>query len=157
MSDLREIRSFVAIDEDLATAGQPTEEQLGLLKAQGFEVVVNLGLLDPAYCLPDEAGTAKALGMSYYHIPVDFKRPTISDFESFERVMRETHHRKVFVHCAANFRVSCFVALFGETVLSWTRQQADAHIRKLWEPNEIWAQFLSQVRAKRQGDASHGQ
>ena len=153
MSDLHEIRSFVAIDEGLATAGQPTEEQLGLLKSQGFEVVVNLGLLDPSYCLRDEAGTVKALGMRYYHIPVEFQQPTISNFESFQLVMHETQGRKVFVHCAANFRVSCFVSLFGESVLSWTRQQADAHIRRLWEPNEVWSKFLSQVRAKLQGGA----
>jgi len=52
----------------------------------------------------------------------------------------------VFVHCAANYRVSSFVALYGESRLGWTREDADAHIRKVWEPNGTWARFLDEVR-----------
>jgi protein tyrosine phosphatase (PTP) superfamily phosphohydrolase (DUF442 family) len=144
--DLQGIRNFVAISDGLATAGQPTEDQLRVVRAHGFEVVVNLGLLDPRYCLPDEAATVAALGMSYHHVPVSFQNPAISDFEMFQRVMRGAHGQKVFVHCAMNFRVSCFVALFGEANLGWSRQDADAHIKRLWEPDDVWARLLIDVR-----------
>jgi len=143
---LNAIKGFLPVSEELATAGQPTEEQLAAVRAEGFEVVVNLGLLDPKYCLPDEAGTVAALGMAYHHIPVDFNGPTQANFEEFQRVMRDARGRRVFVHCAANMRVSCFVALFGETDLGWSREQADAHIAKLWRPIPVWAAFLGAVR-----------
>ena len=144
-----DIRNFVAVTGDLATSGQPTEEQLAAVKSQGFEVVVNLGLLDPKYCLPDEAKTVDALGMAYHHLPVDIQRPTLEDFDAFRHVMQQERGRRVFVHCAANIRVSCFVALFGESDLGWSREQADAHVARLWKPNPVWAGFLEEVRAAR--------
>jgi protein tyrosine phosphatase (PTP) superfamily phosphohydrolase (DUF442 family) len=145
--DIEGIRSFVSLGDNLATAGQPTEDQLLAVRSHGFDTVVNLGLQDPRYCLPDEARTVGELGMSYHQIPVNFQNPTLTDFEAFQRVMRECRGRRLFVHCAANLRVSCFIALFGETDLGWTREQADAHIRRLWEPNEVWNDFLQKVRA----------
>ncbi|HEX5127314.1 MAG TPA: hypothetical protein VFW00_11285, partial [Rhodocyclaceae bacterium] len=52
------IRNYVAIDERLATSGQPSEAQLAELAREGFELVINLGLHDdPRYSLPDETGT----------------------------------------------------------------------------------------------------
>lgn len=148
--ELDAIFRFVAVSDDLATAGQPSEQQLSAVAAHGFEVVVNLGLRDPRYCLPDEAGSVAALGMAYHHIPVDIQKPTLADFDAFRSVMHQARGRRVFVHCAANIRVSCFVALLGEADLGWSRAQADAHIRRLWQPNEAWAKFLDDVRAERQ-------
>lgn len=149
--ELAAIYKFVSIDERLATAGQPTEQQLAGIRDRGFEVVINLGLLDPRYCLADEAGSVSSLGLSYHHIPVNFQEPQTSDFDEFRRVMKESAGRRVFVHCAANMRVSCFVALFGELELGWNREQAESHIRRVWEPNEAWTAFLKKVRTEHLG------
>ena len=64
-------------------------------------------------------------------------------------VMQQERGRRMFVHCAANLRVSCFVALFGETDLGWSREQADTHVTRLWKPNEVWAGFLTRSRGAR--------
>ena len=147
---LSDIKNFVAVSASLATAGQPLESELADIAASGFELVVNLGLLDPRYCLPDEAGSVARLGLDYRHIPVDFKAPTEQDFERFEATLLEARGRRVFAHCAANYRVSCFVALFGEAHLGWSREQADAHVRKVWEPDDVWRAFMARVRAGRE-------
>ena len=144
--DLSSIRQFIEVD-DYGTAGQPTEEQLRAIAEHGYEVVVNLGLLDPKYCLPDEAGSVRQLGMAYHHIPVDFQNPTAADFDRFRQTLLGERGRKVFVHCAANLRVSCFMALFGETELGWPEEAAEAHFRKLWPPNEVWTKFFETTRA----------
>ena len=143
---LDEIKNFIAVSDDLGTAGQPTETQLRDVAAAGFEVVVNLGLLDPRYCLADEAGTVQSLGLEYHHIPVDFNAPQAGDLRQFLDAMDAARGKQVFVHCAANYRVSAFVAIYGETRLGWTREHADAHIRKVWEPNATWARFLADAR-----------
>lgn len=140
------IKNFVSIGESLATAGQPTELELGEVAASGFDVVVNLGLLDPRYCLADEAAVVRALGLEYHHLPVDFQAPSVADFERFAAVMRDARGRRTFVHCALNYRVSCFVALYGEAELGWSRAQADAHVARVWEPNATWLAFLRAVR-----------
>ena len=144
---LSEIWKFVSVGERIGTAGQPTEKQLADVRDAGFEVVVNLGLMDPRYCLPDEAGSVAALGMGYQHIPVDFANPTEDDFARFCAVMAEASERKVFVHCAMNHRVSCFVALYGEAKLGWTQEQGDALVKRLWHPNDVWRAFMERVRA----------
>lgn len=146
---LADIKNFVPVNDWLATAGQPTESELAHVAASGFELVVNLGLLDPRYCLPDEAGSVAQLGLAYRHIPVDFKAPASGDFSRFEAVLREAAGRRVFAHCAANYRVACFVALYGEGHLGWSREQADAHVRRVWEPDEVWRAFMTAVRASR--------
>jgi protein tyrosine phosphatase (PTP) superfamily phosphohydrolase (DUF442 family) len=143
---LADIRNFLAVDERLGTAGQPTEAQLGDVATEGYVAVVNLGLLDPKYCLPDEAASVASLGLEYRHIPVKFDAPAVEDFRTFAATMNEWDGKKIFVHCAANYRVSTFVALYGELRLRWTRERADALMRKLWQPNDTWRAFIELCR-----------
>jgi uncharacterized damage-inducible protein DinB/protein tyrosine phosphatase (PTP) superfamily phosphohydrolase (DUF442 family) len=143
------IRNFLAVDPRLATGGQPTEAQLGALARAGYQVVINLGLLDPRYCLPDEAALVAGLGLAYHHVPVQFDAPAAADFDRFAALMDGCREQRTFVHCAANYRVSAFVALYGERRFGWTRAEADAHIRRLWEPNATWQAFLDERRASR--------
>ena len=145
---IEDIKNFRQVGEVLGTAGQPSESQLREIASAGYEVVINLGLLDPRYCLPDEAGLVSDLGMEYHHIPVVFGSPRVADFERFVEVMDSCRGRKTFVHCALNWRVSAFVGLYGEMRLGWSRTTADAHMRTFWEPDEVWKELAAQCRAK---------
>ena len=140
------IRNYVALSEELATGGQPSEEQIQQLAQVGVECIINLGLLDPRYCLADEAGLVHSLGVEYHHIPVDFQAPTLEDLSQFFAAMQAAEGKRVFVHCAANYRVSSFVSLYGQARLGWTSAQATAHIQRLWEPNAVWAAFIERAR-----------
>jgi protein tyrosine phosphatase (PTP) superfamily phosphohydrolase (DUF442 family) len=141
-----DIKNFLQVDERLGTAGQPTEEQLGEVAASGYQVVVNLGLLDPRYCLPDEAGLVPRLGMEYHHIPVTFDEPKVTDFERFVAVMDRASPRRTFVHCALNWRGTAFTALYGQLRAGWSVERADAQIRRFWEPNQTWLDFVAGCR-----------
>ncbi len=78
---------FVPVSGSLATAGQPSENQLADVAA-GIEVVINLALHDdPRYSLPDEGATVRALGMEYIHIPVQFLSPGLPELELFFAAM----------------------------------------------------------------------
>lgn len=140
------IANFLPIDGRIGTAGQPSETELREAAESGYTAVVNLGLLDPRYCLPDEAGLVASLGLRYHHIPVQFDCPTVEDFRSFVAAMQECTNDRVLVHCAANYRVSSFMALYGEMKMGWDRQRADAHARTLWPLNDTWVAFLEQCR-----------
>jgi protein tyrosine phosphatase (PTP) superfamily phosphohydrolase (DUF442 family) len=145
---VEQIKNFLAVDDRIGTAGQPTEAQLAEVAASGYQAVVNLGLLDPKYCLPDEAGLVASLRMAYRHIPVKFDAPTVDDFRAFAATMDDWAGQRVFVHCAANYRVSSFIALYSELRLGWPRERADRHARALWQPNPTWADFLARCRAE---------
>jgi protein tyrosine phosphatase (PTP) superfamily phosphohydrolase (DUF442 family) len=144
---LGEIKNFVEVGSTIATGGQPSESQLKDVASAGYQVVINLGLLDPKYCLRDEAGLVAGLGMEYHHIPVVFTDPQPGDFRRFADVMASHGTDKIFIHCALNWRVSAFVALYGELRLGWSRPTANSHMRTFWEPNDVWIKFVQECRA----------
>lgn len=148
---LDEIKNYLVIDTGdarIGTAGQPSEAELAEVAADGYQAVINLGLLNPEYCLPDEAGLAASLGLRYRHLPVNFDAPAVADFEAFVAQMDAWADQRVFIHCAANFRVSSFLALYGEMRLGWDRDRADRHARTFWELNRTWQAFLADCRAR---------
>ncbi len=156
MAGLEGIRDYVRVSETLSTGGQPTAEQLRSLVGEGFAAVVNLGLLGSTYCLDDEAGLVASLGVEYHHIPVEFGDPREDQLLEFAALMDRLAGRKTFVHCAANKRVSCFVALYKESREGWPAECADALIRRVWEPDAVWSAFVARVRRDRSlGTAGH--
>jgi protein tyrosine phosphatase (PTP) superfamily phosphohydrolase (DUF442 family) len=143
---LTDIYNFIQISENLGTSGQPTEAQMSEIAAAGYKVVINLALPTSDNALKDEAATVRELGMDYHNIPVVWEAPKLTDFEQFVPLMDSLAGQKVFVHCVANYRVSMFTALYAEKRWGWTRAQADAHIRRIWEPDEVWRKFIEDVR-----------
>ena len=146
--ELDEITNLVAISGNLVTAGQPSEAQMRGLAVQGFKVIINLGLNDPRYCLRDEAGLVESLSMEYRHFPVDFALPTSEDLSRFFDALKECEGKKVFVHCAANFRVSSFISLYAQTHFNWSLEEAEKFIRDIWEPDAVWEKFIQNSRRR---------
>ena len=146
---LSQIHSFRAMGDRLGTAGQPTEAQFTMIREAGFETVINLALPTSDNALANEGSVVTGLGMSYIHIPVNFQEPTSQDFQSFCGVMDAFEGRRVFVHCAANKRVSAFVFLYR--VLRQGAAVADARhdLDAVWQPDEVWTLFIQQQLEKR--------
>lgn len=143
-----EINNLAVISDNLVTAGQPSESQIRVLAMQGFQIIINLGLNDPRYCLHDEAALVKSLNMEYHHIPVDFALPEAGNLSRFFELMRACGSKKVFVHCAANYRVSSFVSLYAQAHLDWPLDQAVQFVRDIWEPDAVWTQFIQDSRKR---------
>lgn len=141
---LNEIRGFRAIDDHLGTAGQPTEAQLGLVRESGFEAVINLALPTSDNAIANEGSVVTSLGMSYVHIPVDFKAPTERAFRDFCRVMAAFDDRPVFVHCAANMRVSAFLFLYRVLCRQVPVSAAEHDLHAIWKPDAVWSQFIEE-------------
>jgi uncharacterized protein (TIGR01244 family) len=127
----------------LATSGQPREEQLAEIAAAGYDVVINLALHDdPRYALKDEAASVRALGLDYVHIPVQFDAPTESDLATFFEAMDAHKHRRVWLHCAANIRVTAFLGLYRRLREGWPEDLAFELMDDLWEPDAVWSAFI---------------
>jgi protein tyrosine phosphatase (PTP) superfamily phosphohydrolase (DUF442 family) len=47
--------------------------------------------------------------MIYVQIPVIWDAPKLKDVETFFKIMKSFDGEKVWVHCAKNMRVSCFI------------------------------------------------
>jgi len=144
-SALQEIYNYRRLTNDIATAGQPTEEELEAVAQAGFEVVINLALHGAEYSLPDEPGTVESFGMRYIHIPVEWDRPLRADLERFFEAMDELTGKRIFVHCAANKRVSVFIALYRQLRQGWPPDAAMADVLAIWEPDPVWSAYISEM------------
>jgi uncharacterized protein (TIGR01244 family) len=145
-----DIRNYKRVDDRLSTGGQPSEDQLRSAAAEGFQAVINLAALDPRYSLADEAGLVRSLGMAYYHIPVAWDNPQPADFEAFAATLKQLDDQKVLIHCAANYRVTAFYALYAMRERGWSEEQADAFMAQVWQRGEvpIWEKFIAQMKAR---------
>jgi protein tyrosine phosphatase (PTP) superfamily phosphohydrolase (DUF442 family) len=130
------------VGEKLGTAGQPSQPQFELIRKAGFEAIINLALPTSDNALANEGSIVTMLGMAYVHIPVDFKVPTPRDFRAFCRVLEAFQERPVFVHCAANMRVSAFVFLYRVLCQRVSIPVAEADLHAIWRPDEVWSRFI---------------
>ena len=144
--------NFRQVDNRLSTAGILGETQLDELGAEGYQAVINLLPDDSPYAIAGERERVLDQGLGYTHIPVDFSAPTAEDYDAFVMAMRAAGDRKLMVHCAANYRVSAFYAIYGVEHLGWSPAHAWDFIGALWniEEHPVWESFV----ATRLGDGN---
>lgn len=150
-SVLQSIINYRRLSGDLITGGQPAGEQLSPVAAAGCEVVINLLPGEEPRALPDERGTVERLGMIYEYIPVIWEQPTRADLERFFQAMERHRGRRVFVHCAANYRASAFIMLYRVLRLGWRIEDALPDMRAIWNPAgyPAWQAFIEAALAAR--------
>lgn len=149
MAAVSEIYQYRKVSESLATSGQPKESHIAAAAAEGYTVVINLGLHDDQrYALADERAAVAAVGMKYVHIPVQFGCPTEADLVAFLESMDAHEDERVLVHCAANKRVSAFLGLYLVIRKGNGLDQAFALMRSVWEPDDVWASFIKSMLSK---------
>ena len=141
---LEDIYNYVDIDGLYATSGQPSEAQFQLIKDAGYERVINLAptsMLENS--LIEEAQILRDLGLEYIHIPVDFKDPTDADFDQFVEHVTDHGDSKIWVHCAANMRVSAFTYRYRVTQMNESESDAATDLEKIWAPTGVWKKFTA--------------
>ena len=139
---LTSIFNYLPINDYLATSGQPTANQLSAIKAAGYTKIINLAPPAAENSLANEASILAKIGIEYINIPVDFSAPTELDFQQFVGHMQRTNQQKIWVHCAANLRVSCFIFKYKTAILGEDLTLAEADLNKMWQPNQVWKNFI---------------
>lgn len=140
---LEDIYNYLEISELISTSGQPTAKQFALIKASGFEHIVNLAPHDAENSLKNEAEVLSDLGVGYTHIPVDFQNPTDEKFQIFVNCVNDMSDQPVWIHCAANMRVSAFIYRYRCEVLKEEVSCAKNDLAKIWEPFGAWKAFIA--------------
>ena len=140
--ELSEISNYREYSATFASSGQPTKEQLQLLKDDGFERIVYIAFSDNGNAFADEDVVVKELGMDYVHIPVIWDNPTASDFYSFAGSMQLEPDRKTLLHCQVNYRASAFSFLYRVLYVDVSVAEAKADMNSVWQPNETWQNLI---------------
>jgi RimJ/RimL family protein N-acetyltransferase/protein tyrosine phosphatase (PTP) superfamily phosphohydrolase (DUF442 family) len=130
--------------DNLWTSGQLSLADIQRLPECGIEAVINLALPTAANALPGEAEAVTRQGMAFVQIPVPWEKPEPRHLQQFFGVMDAFDRRKVWVHCAKNFRVSAFVYLYRRVHLGHGHEAALHPMRTVWRPNSIWQAFIDQ-------------
>ncbi|AFY36805.1 Beta-lactamase hydrolase-family protein [[Leptolyngbya] sp. PCC 7376] len=143
-----DILNYLQVNDGLATSGQPRAEQFAEIANLEYRTVINLALPTSDDAIAHEGELVTAQDMNYIHIPVIWEKPELSQYQLFCVVMEAHKPFKVWVHCAKNMRVSCFVALYGMKYLGFSDKEAASLISKIWQPNEVWSQFMSLAQSK---------
>ncbi|BAU55932.1 protein tyrosine phosphatase family protein [Mucilaginibacter gotjawali] len=136
------VYNFRQISGMMACSGQPSEGQLPLIAAEGYQVIVNLGLADGKYALKNEGALVKQLGITYHHIPVKFDDPKTDDLIAFFKLMDQHPNDKTLVHCAANYRASAFTGLYLFSTGRLNEDEMLSFIEDVWQPDAVWQQFI---------------
>ena len=144
---LEQIHNYFPIDDHVATAGQPTIDQFKTIKQAKFDLVINLALADSPNALTDEGELIRQLEMDYIHIPVDFKAPTLNDLDTFFSVIDQHQNKRIFVHCALNWRVSAFIFLYKRIRQHVPSCDAISAMHAVWKPDDTWQRFIESALA----------
>lgn len=143
--------NFRIASDRVSTSGIVPAGALAQLSDEGVTAVINLLPSDSEHAVENEAALVTAQGLTYIHLPVDWNEPTAADFNQFSDAMAELSGKRIHVHCAANFRVSGFYAVWAEQQGLWNRSQANDFIADVWDPTEHpqWAELLTNLRQDR--------
>lgn len=142
---LSNLPAFLQLTDNLATSGQPSEEQLAQVAFAVYQVVINLALSNAEYSLKDEATSIRQLGMEYIHIPVIWSAPGLSELQQFFESMDANQGKKIYVHCAAKLRASVFFALYRIIRLDWQVENALVDTLRIWTPDSTWQAFIQKA------------
>ena len=145
LDSLNDIFNFIQLDDRVATSGQPTEAQFSLVRKAGYTTVINLAPESHENALGNEDEILERMGMRYIHLPVVFTNPTREDFDRFVDVLESCDDDRIWVHCAANMRVSAFFFKYRTERLGWSSDEAETDLHRIWEPGKVmgvWQTFI---------------
>lgn len=139
------IKNHKTINEFLDTSGQPSEAQFSEIRDLGVISVVNLAMPDSDGAIPKEGAIVSAAGMNYFHIPVKWEAPELDKYHLFKSILLAHHRQKLWIHCALNYRVSCFMYCYKVTELGIDAALAYKQLTDLWRPNTVWQGFIEKL------------
>lgn len=147
---LQEIYNYLQLGDTLHSSGMPTPEQISSLAKDGIQVVINLATSHSEGWMPNEKELLESQNITYHNVPVDWDNPTLEDLNKFSAIMDVHQHKKILIHCQANFRATAFIALYRTNRLGWSEKNAFKDLNKIWNPAEYptWQKFIDKSLRK---------
>jgi dihydroorotase len=149
MKTIEDSYNLRRVSPRLTTSGIVPAEGLKALASQGYEVVINLLPDSSEKAIPNERGIIESQGIEYIYIPVDFEQPSPLDFQKFAEALDGIRKKKTHIHCAANYRVSAFYALYQAQRNHWSVDRAMEFIQGVWQPADHpgWSELMADTLA----------
>ncbi|MGD8790337.1 MAG: protein tyrosine phosphatase family protein [Burkholderiales bacterium] len=145
-ANIEDSYNFRKVSEQITTSGVVGAQRLGALASQGYDAVINLLPDSSEHAVDNEREIVELQHIEYIHIPVDFTRPQPQDLHRFTETLDRLAGKKMHIHCAANYRVSAFYAVYAAARGHWSPSQAMDFIRSVWQPADYpaWSGFIAE-------------
>ena len=135
----------------LWSSGQLSAADIEKLPNYKIQHVINIALPTSNPRLEREAELITGLGINYFHIPVTWENPEPEKLATFIALLTSLKGQPTWVHCAKNYRVSAFIYLFRKLHLQEQDEIANFPMKEIWQPNEVWAEFILQAKSNKLG------
>ena len=133
--------NYVRVDDRLATGGHFIGDGIEQVQSEGVEVVIDLRDEPPE----GHRERLEAQGLTYVNIPVLWRAPERSDFESFREAMAEHTGKHVLVQCQGNYRASAFTYMYRVLDGGVEEAEARAAMNEVWEPEGEWQDYIEGI------------
>lgn len=97
------IPNYYRLRDDIATAGQPTDDALADVQKAGYKAVLNLRTEQEGSL--DEKPKVEALGMEYYNIPIGPEGFSPEMIAEFQEILADNDNHPLLIHCRSSNRV----------------------------------------------------
>lgn len=142
------ISNYYTYSEILSAGGQPTDEQIKILKEQGVELIINISPVSAKNALPDEHRLVEQAGMDYIHFPVDCSNLRTMHYLTFRSLMIAAEGRKTFVHCGGNIKSSNLIHMYHVLEKEIDEAKSIKILRKIQDPEEKWFTYFQKMGMK---------
>ncbi|MEM8684478.1 MAG: protein tyrosine phosphatase family protein [Pseudomonadota bacterium] len=142
-----DITNYQHYSDILASAGQPSAEQIRRAADNGFKRVIDLSFNGANKGIEREDAIVIDSGMRFIQLPVNWRSPSPADFTTFAAIMQSEPDTKTLVHCQLNYRATAFSFLYRVAVLGIEPTEAEKDMLDIWTPNNTWSEFLSETLA----------
>lgn len=145
-AQLSDLKNYRVDSAQMVSSGLPNREHFEALKAMGVNKVVDLIPGDRT----KESNLMDVLELKYHNIKVEWDNPTVENFDEYAAVMNQNNLSEgiTLTHCRLNWRGAVFTYLYRVTQLNESEELAKRDLLAVWEPNEIWLEFIDKVKAK---------
>lgn len=129
----------------LVSSGQPSHAALVQIREAGFQNVINLALHDASNALPDEDRWVLEQGMDYYHLPLLWQQPSVTQGLLILELIHHLREEPTWLHCALNYRVACLMFLYRRYYLRMDLPIAHDLLTEIWQPDATWTGWMFAV------------
>jgi len=119
------ITNFAQVETTVACAGAVKPSSVAAIKKMGFASIINLRLdTEKGAEIDAEAAAAKAVGIHFFHLPLDGNAPDPAVADRFLKTITEAGNQPAFIHCASGNRAAAMWLIKRVLVDKWDSDRA---------------------------------
>lgn len=142
---LNGIQNLQQIHPLLMTSGQPSHAAFIEMREIAVQNIIHLALQDASNALPNEDRIVLQQGMDYYHLPLLWDQPSVSQGLVTLELIHHLREQSTWLHCSLNKRVACLMYLYRRYYMGIDLPTAQELLEQIWQPDATWTGWMFAV------------